>query len=52
MGPMAPLVSPPRAVLGNPKLNPSVIQAAPTVYCSPPARKVGGASGKGGGVMA
>lgn len=39
VGPMAPLVSPPRAVLGAPKLNPSVIQAAPTVYCAPPARK-------------
>ncbi|XP_053908555.1 RNA-binding protein 42 [Cuculus canorus] len=37
--PLSPLVAAPRPALGTPKLNPSVIQAAPTVYAPPPAKK-------------
>ncbi|XP_069630732.1 RNA-binding protein 42, partial [Haliaeetus albicilla] len=40
VNPLPPLVGGPRPVLGTPKINPTVIQAAPTVYAPPPAKKV------------
>ncbi|XP_070620678.1 RNA-binding protein 42 isoform X2 [Erythrolamprus reginae] len=39
VGPLAPLVPVPRPVVAPPKVNPTVIQAAPTVYSSPPVKK-------------
>ncbi|XP_054661020.1 RNA-binding protein 42 isoform X2 [Grus americana] len=36
---LPPLAAGPRPVLGPPKINPSVIQAAPTVYAAPPPKK-------------
>lgn len=39
VGPLAPLVPVPRPVVVPPKVNPTVIQAAPTVYSSPPVKK-------------
>ncbi|KAM3829257.1 RNA-binding protein 42 isoform 2-T2 [Vipera latastei] len=38
-GSLAPLVPVPRPVVAPPKVNPTVIQAAPTVYSSPPVKK-------------
>ncbi|XP_034975567.2 RNA-binding protein 42 [Zootoca vivipara] len=39
VGPLAPLVPVPRPVVVPPKVNPTVIQAAPTVYSAPPVKK-------------
>ncbi|XP_077193067.1 RNA-binding protein 42 isoform X1 [Paroedura picta] len=39
VGPLAPLVPVPRPVVAPPKVNPTVIQAAPTVYSAPPVKK-------------
>ncbi|KAK9394553.1 RNA-binding protein 42 [Crotalus adamanteus] len=39
VGPLAPLVPVPRPVVASSKVNPTVIQAAPTVYSSPPVKK-------------
>ncbi|XP_026541053.1 RNA-binding protein 42 isoform X2 [Notechis scutatus] len=39
VGSLAPLVPVPRPVVAPPKVNPTVIQAAPTVYSSPPVKK-------------
>ncbi|XP_068779487.1 RNA-binding protein 42 isoform X2 [Struthio camelus] len=39
VGPLPPLVPVARTVLAAPKLNPTVIQAAPTVYAAPPAKR-------------
>ncbi|KAM4015082.1 RNA-binding protein 42 [Anomaloglossus baeobatrachus] len=39
--PVGPMPPPPRSVIqSSPKINPTVIQAAPTVYTAPPVRKV------------
>ncbi|KYO40016.1 RNA-binding protein 42 [Alligator mississippiensis] len=39
VGPLAPMVPVPRPVMAAPKINPTVIQAAPTVYSAPPVKK-------------